>query len=150
MKASLFDNKVFDYSVRIFNRTAILGLLAMAQFAHAQVGASISGRITDPSGAGVDAATITVKSLETGAVRTAKSDADGDYFVTGVALGKQELHFEKPMFKTTVRTGVDLVVGQNAVVNVALALGAVTDSITVTDELPLVNTTTSQVFGFVS
>ncbi len=145
MKAS-----TFDYSVRTFSKAALVGLFAIAQFAHAQVGASISGRITDPTGAGVNAASITVKSVETGAIRNANSDADGDFFVTGLPLGKQELHFEKPMFKTTVRTGVDLVVGQNAVVNVALELGAVTDSITVTDELPLVNTTTSQVFGLVS
>jgi len=141
---------MFDYSVRMKSRKlALFSLLAIAQLSFAQVSASISGRVEDPAGAAVNGATITVKSTETGAIRIANTDAQGDYFVTGVGLGNQEVRFEKANFKTTVHTGIDLVVGQNAVLNVKLELGAVSDSITVTDELPLVNTTTSQVFGLV-
>ena len=54
------------------------------------------------------------------------------------------------MFKTTVRSNIDLVVGQEAVVNVTLELGPVSESVTVTEEVPVVNTTTSPVFGLVT
>ncbi|MEO5922601.1 MAG: carboxypeptidase-like regulatory domain-containing protein [Bryobacteraceae bacterium] len=141
---------MFDCSVVTLRKLGLIGLLVTAQLGYGQVAASISGRVTDPSGAGVSAAAVTVKSVETGATRTASSNGDGDYFITGLALGRQEVHFEKATFKTMVRTGVDLVVGQNAVVNVTLEVGPVSDSITVTEELPLVNTTTSQVFGLVN
>ena len=126
-----------------------LCLIVVAQLGLAQVAASISGRIDDATHAAVSGATVTVRSLETGAIRTASSNEAGDYFLTGLPLGPQELRVEKPMFKTAVRAGIDLVVGQNAVVNFTLQLGPVSDSITVTEELPLVNTTTSQVFGLV-
>jgi hypothetical protein len=138
-----------DCSALISRKAALLCFFAVAQLGLAQVAASISGRVEDASKAAVNGATITVKSVETGATRTATSNESGDYFVTGLALGPQEVRFEKATFKTTVRAGIELVVGQNAVLNVALELGSVSDSITVTEELPLVNTTTSQVFGLV-
>lgn len=142
--------KVPTFVSSILNSSKVaLCLVVAAQLGLAQVAASISGRVEDVTKAGVSGATVTVRSVETGAVRTAVSNESGDYFVTGLALGQQELRFEKASFKTTVRTGIDLVVGQSAVLNVTLELGAVSESITVTEELPLVNTSTSQVFGLV-
>lgn len=93
---------------------------------------------------------VTVKSLETGATRSVMTDDNGNYRIPGLPLGAQEVRAEKPMFKTTVRSGVELVVGQDAVVNLTLELGAVSESITVTEEVPVVNTTTSPVFGLVN
>ena len=121
----------------------------MAHTASAQVGASISGLVADATGAAVAGATITVKSVETGATRTATSDSNGNYHLAQLPLGLQEIRAEKAMFKTTVRTGIELVVGEDAVVNITLEVGAVSESITVTEEVPVVNTTTSPVFGLV-
>ncbi|MEI9811527.1 MAG: carboxypeptidase-like regulatory domain-containing protein [Acidobacteriota bacterium] len=129
-----------------------LSLLAVSLFlapANAQV-ASISGRVIDSTGAGVSDAMITVKNTETGAVRTTTTDMTGSYRVTSLSVGAHEVRAEKAMFKTTVRNAINIVVGQDAVVNFSLELGPVTESITVTDEVPVVNTTTSQVFGLVS
>ena len=51
------------------------------------------------------------------------TDPSGNYTVVSLPLGPQELKAEKTGFKTAVRTGVDLVVGQKAVVNFRLELG---------------------------
>ncbi len=56
---------------------------------------------------------------------------------------------KKAQFKTAVRTGINLVVGQDALLNLTLELGPVSESVTITDELPVVNTSTSLVYGLV-
>jgi hypothetical protein len=117
--------------------------------ARAQVTAAISGTVEDSSGATIPEATVTVKSLETGASRTVKTDSSGGYTVVSVPLGPQELKAEKAGFKTAVRTGVDLVVGQEAVVNFRLELGELVQEVTLVAETPVVNATTSSVAGVV-
>ncbi len=117
--------------------------------AGAQVTAAISGSVEDASGAAVPDATVTVRSLETGASRTVKTDSSGGYTVVSLPLGPQELKAGKPGFKTDVRTGVDLVVGQEAVVNFRLELGELVQQVTTSDEAGVVNTTTSSVAGVV-
>ncbi len=69
----------------------VIGVLALAAPSFAQVSASISGRVTDPSGAIVSGATVTVKSLETDATRTVTTNDSGDYTVFGLPLGPQEV-----------------------------------------------------------
>src|SRR6266853_4432544 len=89
----------------------VLALLAGSGPAWAQVSSSISGTVQDTSGANVPGATVTVRSLETGAIRTAVSDETGAYRVLALAVGRYEIKIAKEGFKTAVRTGVDLVVG---------------------------------------
>jgi hypothetical protein len=115
----------------------------------AQITAAISGTVEDASGAIVSGATVTVKSLETGASRTVTTDPSGNFTVVSLPLGPQELKAAKTGFKTAVRTGVDLVVGQKAVVNFRLELGEFVQQVTLADETPLVNTSTSSVSGVV-
>jgi hypothetical protein len=124
----------------------LLGLLPVA---HAQVTASISGKVADATGSGVVAATVTVKSLETGETRVVTTDEMGNYRVLALPIGHQEVKAEKTAFKTEVRTGLTLQVAQEGVVNFQLEVGAVADQITVTEEIPLINTTTSSVSGVV-
>ncbi|HVW86341.1 MAG TPA: carboxypeptidase-like regulatory domain-containing protein, partial [Bryobacteraceae bacterium] len=109
----------------------------------AQVNASVSGKIEDASGSPVNGVKITVKSLETGASRTVTSDATGDFRISALPLGQQEIRAEKTGFKPIVRTGIDLAVGQEAVVNLRLEVGDLAQQIAVTEEIPVVNTTTS-------
>jgi hypothetical protein len=115
----------------------------------AQVSASISGRILDQTGAVVPGATITVKSVETGVSRTATTNGSGDYTVLGLPLGPQEVTAEKTGFLRTIPAHVTLVVGQEAVVNLELEVFRGDTVFTVTDDTPLVNTTTSSVSGVV-
>ena len=116
---------------------------------NAQVSASISGRLTDESGAAISGAMVTVKSLETGVSRTATSNDSGDYTVLGLPLGPQEVTAAKPGFNKMVPATVTLVVGQEAVVNLTLTVGVVIERVSVSDQTPLVNATTSSVSGVV-
>jgi hypothetical protein len=115
----------------------------------AQVTAAISGTVQDASGAFVQGASVTVKSLETGASRKVPTDQSGNYTLVSLPLGPQELKVEKTGFKTALRTGVVLVVGQQAVVNFRLELGELVQQMTLVDQTPLINTTTSSVSGVV-
>ncbi len=116
----------------------------------AQVTAAISGRVEDASGSPVGGVTITVKSVETGATRSVSSDPDGNFRVLSLPVGQQELKAEKTGFKAAVRSGINLDVGQEAVVNLGLEVGELVQQITVVAEAPVVNTTTSSVSGVVS
>jgi Carboxypeptidase regulatory-like domain/TonB-dependent Receptor Plug Domain len=109
----------------------------------------ISGRVEDASGGGVDAATVTVKSLETGATRAVTTDDAGNYRVLSLPLGPQELKVEKTGFKAAIRTGINLLVGQEAVVNVRLEVGEYLQQVTVSEDVPIVNATTAAVSGLV-
>jgi Carboxypeptidase regulatory-like domain/TonB-dependent Receptor Plug Domain len=130
----------------------IFGLLAFAAMptaGRAQVTASITGNVEDATGAVVREATITVKSKETGAMRTVTSDDSGNYRVLSLPLGPQELKAEKQGFKSVVRNGVSLEVGQEAVVNFRLEVGELVQQMAVSEEAPVVNVTTASVSGMV-
>ncbi|HWE48798.1 MAG TPA: carboxypeptidase-like regulatory domain-containing protein [Bryobacteraceae bacterium] len=129
---------------------ALFGMHAAAPFAFAQTGASVSGKIEDASGGPVSGATVTVKSVETGVVHTATTNAEGLFTLAPLALGKQEVKVEKAGFKTVIWPGIDLQVGQNAAVNLRLEVGELAQQLTVLAESPLVNTTTSPVAGVVT
>jgi hypothetical protein len=128
---------------------AILLLATSSGRLSAQAGSAISGRVEDASGAGVGAASVTVKSLDTGATRTVITDDAGNYKILSLPVGPQELKVEKTGFKTAVRLGIALVVAQEAVADFRLDVGELTQVLTVTAEAPLVNTTTSSVSGLV-
>ena len=130
-----------------FFLSALALLLLPAAFA--QSSASLSGRVLDPSGAPVASATISLTTLETGARRTATSAADGAFRFTALPLGPQELRAEKPGFRVARRTGITLNIAQEAVVDLHLELGDLSQSVTVAASAPLVNATTSSVAGTV-
>jgi hypothetical protein len=130
--------------------TALLVLVLGGAAALAQVTASISGRVEDATGAGIAGANVTVKSLETGATRTTASDQSGDYKILSLPLGAQEITVEKMGFKQVVRTGISLQVGEEAVANVRLEIGEIAQQVTISEENPIVNTTTSQNSGLVN
>ena len=124
-------------------------ILASPRSGWARASAAISGTVEDVSGGVVNGATITVKSLETGAVRAVTTDAAGRFSVLALPLGPQEVKAEKQGFKAEVRTGINLQIGQDAVVNLQLEIGDVVQQVTVTEEAPVVNTTTASVDGIV-
>jgi len=127
-----------------------LVLMLMASCAAwAQVSASITGRVEDPSGAAIRGANITVKSVETGVTRTVTTGDQGTFRVLSLGVGAYEVRASKTGFKTEVRSGVHLVVGQEAVVNLRLEVGELTQEVTITEETPVVNATTSSVTGMV-
>jgi hypothetical protein len=128
----------------------IFVLIASVILAFAQVTGTISGKVEDASGAAVGGAIVAVKNLETGAVRTVTTDETGNYRVLALPVGSQEVRGEKPGFRAAVRTGINLVVGQEAVVNLKLEVGELTQELSVSSEAPLVDTTTASVSGLVA
>jgi len=102
-----------------------------------QIGASITGRVLDPSAAAVVGATIKVTSTTTGAVYTAGSSDAGIYQLPFVRIGTYTLTAEKQGFKKYIQEGVGLTVGQKAVIDITLQLGAVTQSVSVVANAPM-------------
>ena len=130
-------------------KTCLILFTAAVCVAFAQTTAGISGKVEDPTGAPVSGVTVTVTSRETGASRSAATDAAGHYEFLALHLGLQEVKAAKPGFKPVVRSGIDLIVGQKAVVNLHLEVGDLAQQINVTEEVPVVNTTTSSIAGVV-
>src|SRR5260370_7854340 len=73
-------------------------ILAGASPVRAQVAASVTGTVTDPSGAPIFAATVTAKNLETAAVRIATTDDAGPYLLLSLPVGRYEVPPAKPGF----------------------------------------------------
>ena len=115
----------------------------------AQVTATVSGRVEDASGAAIGGATVTVKSVETGATRTVTTDETGRYRVLALPVGAQEVRAERAGFRSAVRSGINLGVAQEAVVNLRLEVGNVSQEVSVSADTPLVDTTTASVSGLV-
>src|SRR5438093_5540161 len=131
-------------SLRVFEPvlTAIVLLIALQPcLAFAQTAtATIVGVVKDTSGALIPGATITVKHTDTGQTRTAISSDSGSYNVALLPVGAYEITTTMPGFKQQVRTGINLVISQEAVIDRTLAVGAAAEQITVSEEAPRVNT----------
>ncbi len=128
----------------------LLATLCRVPSAGAQVSASISGVITDSSGAPAPSASVTARNVETGALRTASTNEVGRYLILTLPVGQYELRVAKAGFQDTRRTGIFLAVGQEARVDLQLQVGVVKSEITVVSDAPIVNTTTRDISGVVS
>src|SRR5437764_10830188 len=123
---------------------AILVLIALetSSLAFSQTAtATIVGVVKDTSGALIPGVSITIKHTDTGQTRTAISSDSGSYNVPLLPVGAYELTTTMPGFKQQVRTGVNLVIGQQAVIDLTLEVGGAAEQITISEEAPLVNTT---------
>jgi hypothetical protein len=136
---------------RVLCRLVSLALLALACLtpARAQVSASITGIVSDASGAPVPSATIKAKNLETGAIRTAVTDGSGRYLLLSLPVGEYEASVSKSGFQDAMRTGIHLVVNQEASVDLRLQVSAVKAEVTVRGDAPFVSTTTLDISGLV-
>jgi carboxypeptidase family protein len=106
--------------------------------------ASITGRVTDPSGASVSGAAVKVTNVNTGASFDATTNEDGRFVVPSVLqVGIYKVEATKNGFKKAVSDNIELRIGDVREVNLALQVGAATEQVTVTSEAPLLNTETS-------
>jgi Carboxypeptidase regulatory-like domain len=128
----------------------VLAFLACSGSARAQVSAAISGAVTDPSGAAVSAATVTAKNVETAGLRSTVTDAAGRYRLPELAVGEYEVRVVKDGFRSMVRGGIHVVVGEEARIDLMLQVGEVKEQIVVTEEVSPVNATTRDVSGVVA
>src|SRR3990172_3673857 len=126
-----------------------IGTLVPIAFGHLPT-ATILGVVKDGTGAVVPGASLTARSTETGQTRTVVSAGDGSYRFSGLPVGGYEVRVEQSGFQTAVRSGLALAVAEEGVVNFSLEVGAVTQTVAVTAEAPLVNTTSGTLGGLVS
>jgi hypothetical protein len=124
-------------------------MLSCLPAAHAQVSASIKGIVSDPSGATVPSSVVTTKNLETGAIRSAATDDAGRYLVLSLPVGEYEVRVTKPGFQDAIRSGIRLVVGQEATVDLTLQVSAAKTEVLVNGDAPVVSTTTTDISGLV-
>src|SRR5262249_7877743 len=141
-------------SLRAFGRfvTAIVALIALGtclSFAQTST-ANILGTVRDSSGALIPGVSITVKHTELGLTRNVVSNERGAYDVRWLPVGAYEITTTMPGFKQAVRSGINLVVGQEAVVDLTLEVGAQAETVTVSEEIPLLNTTTASTSGVIT
>lgn len=123
----------------------LLVFFGVATVARAQE-ASITGTITDSTGAVLPGVTITATNEASGNTFVAIADARGGY-VLPVRVGSYKITVELAGFGTVTKTGVALLVGQESLVNLQMSLQGVQESVTVTGDAPLVDTTQSKVGG---
>jgi Carboxypeptidase regulatory-like domain/TonB-dependent Receptor Plug Domain len=113
------------------------------------VGATLSGTITDPSGAVIPKATITIQNTATGVVRNVQSNADGLYFAPNLLPGSYTVTISAPGFSTEVHSNVVLTVGANQVLNITLQVGRVSSVVRVTSAPPTVQLGSSAISAVV-
>src|SRR5580700_7538123 len=101
--------------------------------------ATLSGRVTDPAGLAVKGATVILTSTDQGLTRTSTTADSGLYNFTFLPAGSYALEAKAPGFKQYKQEGITLAAGQNAEQEVSLVVGAVTESVKVTSQAPLLN-----------
>src|SRR5438094_3944616 len=123
-------------------RWVIVGVLVLTTTsALAQtVGASLQGIVTDASGAALPNADVAVINTATGGTWDVKTDAGGRYRIPVLQPGEYDLHVSQTGFQAIARRGIQLAVGQNAVIDVKLELGPLAEEMTVTGAAPIINT----------
>src|ERR1022692_479752 len=126
--------------------TIVISLTMLACSANGQgVGASgdIKGTVTDPSGAVVSKATVTATNAGNGLKRTATSDNDGQFLISGLSPAKYDVSAEITGFQTQVQTGVVVTIGQVFLLDFHLKLAQVSTTVEISAEPPIVETTKS-------
>ena len=140
-------NVRLSFLLCLFARLVFCGLYSLG--AHAQISATISGRVSDPTGAVVPGANVTAKNDDTGLSRSTLTDAAGHYELAALPVGRYELRALKDGFSKQVRSGISLVIGQDATVDLTLAVGNVHQEVKVSGDAALVNASTQNISGLI-
>jgi hypothetical protein len=125
---------------------ALVVLICGANAAFAQdVTATITGTVTDPSGATVVGANVTAKSVDRGITYTAVTNDSGIYRLAQLPVGNYDLRVEKSGFQASLYPAITLVLNQVARIDVELKVGQVSQTVEVTGAAPVLKTESTQV-----
>ncbi|HJT69459.1 MAG TPA: TonB-dependent receptor [Terriglobales bacterium] len=123
---------------------ALLAIVPMVVTASAQVDtATVTGTVTDSSGAVLPNVTVTATETDTGISATAKTDNNGNYVITPLKIGRYSVSAEASGFQTETRQNLVLDVQQNQRLDFRLRVGSVSQTAEVTSEAPLLETETA-------
>ncbi len=135
-----------NWSAGVRGVSVVLGwmmLLALSTApAFGQAFGTISGTVTDPSGAGVPGAKVTATETLTGFSRRITSGSTGEYVIPNLRPTEYTLTVEAKGFKKAIRKGITLLANQAATVDIRLQLGSTVQTVSVVGAAPLVNTAT--------
>ena len=125
--------------MRISNLLLLTALLFPAAEWAQEVTGTIVGTVMDASGAAISGARITVTDTDKNlAVRTAPSDANGEFVAALLPVGQYSLMADAKGFKKLVRPGIELHVAEKLTIPMTLEIGAVTEEVTVVGNVPQV------------
>jgi hypothetical protein len=113
-------------------------------------GATVSGTVTDQSGAGVPTAHLVIKNTSTNILVNVTANGDGFYSAPNLLPGSYEITISADGFATYVRSGIVLTVGEELALNIPLTVGQVTQTVKVTEEVPAVELSSSAISGVVN
>jgi hypothetical protein len=132
----------------VFCAIAALVILVLSSCVLAQT-ASVNGTVTDPTGAVIDHANISVRNIQTNALRRVETSGSGVYSLTDLPAGIYEIVVEKTGFKTIRYQNVILTVDQILTLNTKFELGATQEQVTVEGAVVPVDTTDAQLSNVV-
>ncbi len=127
---------------------SVVGVLLLsfaASQSHAQAIGSIRGTVTDASGAVITGASVTATNSSTGLTRTEVTNQDGIFVFPDLPIGTYAFDISKSGFETQHREGTVLLTGQSLNLQISLAVGSSTQSVTVTSQAPLIQTASSSI-----
>jgi hypothetical protein len=133
----------------IWTAVALVALLGCAGLDAQGTTGSISGFVTDETGAALPGATVTVREADTDQKRVLVADAAGRYAAPQLAPGTYEVTVELQGFRTARVADIPLTIGQDSVVNVRMKVGGIDEQVIVTAEASMVNTRQSSVAALV-
>src|SRR5579863_10051035 len=143
------QNQMLYSIARLFAPAFAALLLATSVIGQTTAG-RILGTLTDQSGAAVPGASVVVSDVERGTSRTVTSDESGEYAVPNLQPGSYKIHVEAKGFKVAERPNVQIEVASDVRADFALQPGKVTEILTISEEIPLVNTTSATLGGTLS
>ncbi|MBV9884950.1 MAG: carboxypeptidase regulatory-like domain-containing protein, partial [Acidobacteria bacterium] len=123
----------------------LLALVCGAEVRAQEVTATVTGTVTDTTGAAVVGANVSVKSVERGVVTTAETNEVGLYRVTNLPIGNYEVKVEKSGFASVAYPAFQLSLNQVARIDVTMKVGQVSEIVEVTGAAPVLKTENTQV-----
>ncbi len=129
--------------------TAVLFLICLSAFSQSNQG-TIQGGIFDQTGGAIAGATVSVIDMARGVTRSLTTDAAGEYVAPSLLPGTYTVRAESKGFRTTEHSGVLVEVGQTIRVDLTVQPGEQTQTVTVTGEIPEIDTTDATLGGTVS
>src|SRR4051794_11865337 len=121
---------------------SIVFALALSSFAQ-ESKATLTGRVSDPAGAGIPGAKITVKNQQNNAESTVNTGEEGDYTITQLLPGRYTVTVDAQGFKTAVSDAVELYTADKATFDVTMEVGGVGETVNVNSEAPLLEADTA-------
>src|SRR5215831_17838107 len=143
-----FDRKAGTRGLKLAFQSAII-LKLLLSMAFAQSTGAISGIVTDPSGAPVPGAAVTLVNTGTQFTRTVDTNSLGQYTATPIPTGEYQITVTKDGFSKLERSGVELTAATTVSVDLRLTIGKTSEQIEVTDSVPLLQSQSGTVSALI-